>query len=289
MCAVGSVTFHIHAERRPKSGVPTVQNIGQNVTVITSTNLDVYSNATRAMQDIFTRDIAVAFAQTWHAQAIETGYLASDTFLAAATPSRTLEAARVFSPPPTPSRIVSVPPQTYTSPSTPTPPSRTVPVPSQIYTSTPSTPTRRAMELTKSFPPPYLIKPSQKAPSSLAVQSAKKSRSPIKSEPSTRSATTATSSTSVTSSELSSSSLQDSVVIAGPNVSYRNNIFQAISSLPQEVLDLTTDLGYGGAEDTKFITHLYLNVGQSKWFSMMKNRFAVDDTVILALVQCMKN
>lgn len=78
------------------------------------------------------------------------------------------------------------------------------------------------------------------------------------------------------------------MVIAGPNIKYNNNIFQADRSPPRETLDLLADLGYGGTKDSEFITFLYLNVGQSKWFSMMKDRFNVDDTVLLLLVQSLK-
>ena len=180
-----------------------------------------------------TCDIAIPFAQMWYAQAVETGYLSTNTLPIVASPLRARDAARVFSPPPTPSRA-----------------------PSQMYPSCSlSTPTRKVLN-TKPFSP----HPSQ---------TVSKSRSPAK--PSFPLSTNSSSS-----------------VIAGPNVSYTHNIFQAPKSLPQEMMDILTDLGCGGGEHVTFITHLYLNVGMDKWFPMMKNHFALDDDVLLLLVRTMK-
>ena len=53
------------------------------------------------------------------------------------------------------------------------------------------------------------------------------------------------------------------------------------------MLDLLTDLGVEEAEHTTFMTHLYLNVEQEKWFPMMQNQFVLDDEVLLLLVQTM--
>ena len=78
------------------------------------------------------------------------------------------------------------------------------------------------------------------------------------------------------------------MVIAGPDVSYTHNIFQAQKSLPQDMIDILADLGYVGGEHVMFIIHLYLNVGMDKWFPMMKNHFTLDDDVSLLLVQTMK-
>lgn len=247
LCAVGSITFHIHGERRPNAGPPTVQNIRRNVTVVCSTNLQHYTSITRAMEDLFTRDIAIPFAQMWYAQAVETGYLSTNTLPIVASPLRARDAARVFSPPPTPSRE-----------------------PSQMYPSSSlSTPTRKVPN-TKPFSP----HPSQ---------TVSKSRSPAK-----PSSTLSTDNSSPPSSISSLSSNSSSTVIAGPNVSYTHNIFQAPKSLPQEMMDILADLGCGGGEHVTFITHLYLNVGMDKWFPMMKNHFALDDDVLLLLVRTMK-
>ena len=205
-----------------------------NVTVTTSTNLDMYSSATHAMSDIFTCNIAVMFAQTWHAQTVETGYLSSDTPPAVVTPSRTLEAALIFSPPLLLNRATSIPPQIYPLPSTPAC-------------------TSWAID-TKNMPPSNIIKTTQTASSSFVMPSFSPAQPPF----------------------------------ADPNIKYNNNIFQADRSPPHKTLNLLANLGYGGTKDTKFITFLYLNVGQLKWFSMMKDRFNVDDTVILLLVQSLK-
>ena len=53
------------------------------------------------------------------------------------------------------------------------------------------------------------------------------------------------------------------------------------------MLDLLADLGLGEAEHITFLTHLYLNVGQEKWFPMLQNWFTLDDGVLLLLVQTM--
>jgi hypothetical protein len=263
LCAVGSITFHIHGERRPNGGPPTVQNIGHNVTVILSTNLQGYTSVARAMEDVFTRDIAVSFAQTWHAQAVETGYLSTNTLPVVASPPRVPGAARVFSPPPTLSRTASVLPQ--------------------MPDSLPSTPTHKVVN-TKLFPPPH---PTKTAPPLTTLVSKKTwSRSPTK--PSSTSSADIASPPSSMSSLSSGSSSTVSTVIAGPEISYHRNIFQTQKSLPQEMLDILTDLGCSGGEEITFVTHLYLNVEQNKWFPMMKNRFALDDDVLLLLVRTMK-
>ena len=232
-----------------------------NVTVTTSTNLYMYSSATHAMSDIFTCNIAVMFAQTWHAQTVETGYLSSDTPPAVVTPSRTLETALIFSPPLLLNRATSIPPQIYPLPSTPAC-------------------TSWAID-TKNMPPSNIIKTTQTASSSFVMPSFSPAQPPF-----TCSTATVTLFSSISS--VSSSLLTDSMVIADPNIKYNNNIFQADRSPPHKTLNLLANLGYGGTKDTKFITFLYLNVGQLKWFSMMKDRFNVDDTVILLLVQSLK-
>ena len=80
------------------------------------------------------------------------------------------------------------------------------------------------------------------------------------------------------------SSRLSSTVIAGPDVSYTRNIFQAQKSPLQEMMDILADLGCGGGEHITFVTHLYLTVGTDKWFPMMKNHFTLDDDVLLLLV-----
>ena len=248
------MTFHIHGERCPNGGPPTFQNIRQNVTVVLSTNLQCYASVTHAMEDIFTCDIAIPFAQMWHAQAVEMGYLSTNTLPIVASPPRVQDAAWVFSPPPT---LASVPSQTSSS----------------------STPTHKVVN-TK----PFLPHPSQTTSSLTTL--VPKSRSPAK--PSSTLSSNNTSPLSSMSS-LSSGSLSTvSTVIAGPDVSYTRNIFQAQKSLLQDMIDILADLGYGGGEHVTFITHLYLNVGMDKWFPMMKNHFMLDDDVLLLLVRTMK-
>lgn len=45
------------------------------------------------MEEIFTHDIAVPFAQMWHAQAVKTGYLSTNTLPIVASPPRAQDAA----------------------------------------------------------------------------------------------------------------------------------------------------------------------------------------------------
>ena len=59
--------------------------------------------------------------------------------------------------------------------------------------------------------------------------------------------------------------------------------------VPQEVLDILTDVGLGEHEHTSFVTHLYHNVGQDKWFPTMQKRFTkLDDGLLLLLILAMK-
>lgn len=277
LCAVGSVTFHIHGERRPGSGAPTVDNIAPNISSTTSTNLLGYSGTIRMMQTIFARDIAVSFAGAWHENAVENGYLARDTLPVPASPLRVAGAARVFSPPPsTTSRgAFSVPSATQSLPvlasphRVPAAPSRVMlQVPSATH-STPTTPTRQKQ--------------------SLSSRQVAKGNSNLFKPPSAKPASTTTSLS--TTSSLSSSSISSSAptVIAGPNVSYDRNIFQSQTTLPREALDFLEDLGLGGVENNAFVAHVYLNAVLHKWFAMLKNRFTnVEDDLLLLLIQKMK-
>ena len=55
--------------------------------------------------------------------------------------------------------------------------------------------------------------------------------------------------------------------------------------VPQEILDILTDVGLGEHEHTFFVKHLYHNVGQDKWFPMMQKRFTeLDDGLLLLVV-----
>ena len=69
------------------------------------------------MEEIFTHDIAVPFAQMRHAQAVETGYLSTNTLPIVASPPRAQDAVRVLLLLQTPSRAASPPRIQDTAPS----------------------------------------------------------------------------------------------------------------------------------------------------------------------------
>ncbi|KIM74382.1 hypothetical protein PILCRDRAFT_14527 [Piloderma croceum F 1598] len=84
--AMGSVTFHIHAERTASAP------IANNVTMFASTNL--YNNPTAVvalmdMKDIFTDRVAVAFADNWLTRTVNAGYLSANVLSPPSSPINT--------------------------------------------------------------------------------------------------------------------------------------------------------------------------------------------------------
>jgi hypothetical protein len=71
-CAMGSITFHIHGERAPTAGEVDAVDISRSVRMFVSSSIAAMSSirpALQAMEDMFTRDVAVAYTHEWAARA----------------------------------------------------------------------------------------------------------------------------------------------------------------------------------------------------------------------------
>ncbi|KIM81190.1 hypothetical protein PILCRDRAFT_821643 [Piloderma croceum F 1598] len=91
LCAVGSITFHIHGERCPGSFLATPTTMAPNVTFVISNSLSAIAGVTEIADMLhasFIEHIAIPFSHDWLKRAVASGYLSHSVLSPPSSPTK---------------------------------------------------------------------------------------------------------------------------------------------------------------------------------------------------------